>query len=59
MPWEWIILLLILAGLLFFGPKKIPDLMRSLGRSWGEFRRGKVEVDREVRQLESEINVGK
>jgi len=24
--------------------------MRSLGRSWGEFRKGRMEVDREIRQ---------
>ena len=29
--------------MLFFGAKKLPDLARSLGRSMGEFKKGKEE----------------
>lgn len=54
MPWEWLILLLVIALLLFFGPSKLPHLMRGLGRAVGEFRRGKVEVERELRELQPE-----
>src|SRR2546425_5462080 len=46
---EWIILLIIIAVLLLFGPKKLPELARSIGRAWGELRRGKMEVEREIR----------
>ncbi|HKZ63332.1 MAG TPA: twin-arginine translocase TatA/TatE family subunit [Thermoplasmata archaeon] len=47
---EWIILLIIVGLLLFFGPTKLPEFARSIGRAWGEFRRGKMEVEREIRQ---------
>src|SRR2546426_7046197 len=43
---ELIILLIIIAVLLLFGPQKLPELARSLGRAWGELRRGGVEGGR-------------
>lgn len=46
---ELIILLIIIAVLLLFGPQKLPELARSLGRAWGELRRGKIEVERQIR----------
>jgi sec-independent protein translocase protein TatA len=49
-PWEWIILLIIIALLLLFGPSKLPEFARSIGRAMGEFRRGKEQVEREIRQ---------
>jgi len=47
--WEWIILLIIVALLLLFGPSKLPEFARSIGRAMGEFRRGKAQVERELR----------
>lgn len=49
-PWEWIIFLIVVALLLLFGPAKLPEFARSIGRAWGEFRRGKMEVERELRR---------
>ena len=49
MPWEWIVLLIVAAALLFLAPSKLPELMRTIGRAWGEFRKGKMEVEREIR----------
>src|SRR2546422_11415807 len=46
---ELIILLIIIAVLLLFGPQKLPELARSIGRAWGELRRGKMEVERQIR----------
>ena len=48
---EWIVLLLVAGAILLFGPKKIPELARGLGRAMGEFRRGKVELEREINEL--------
>ncbi len=47
---EWIIILVILAVLFLFGPQKLPELARSTGRALGEFRRGRMEVEREMTQ---------
>lgn len=45
-PWQLLIVLVII--LLLFGGKKLPDLAHSLGKSLGEFKRGKDEGDREA-----------
>ncbi len=47
---EWIILLVIVAALFLFGPSKLPELARGFGRAMGEFRRGRMEVEREISQ---------
>jgi sec-independent protein translocase protein TatA len=47
---ELIILLLIIAILLLFGPQKLPELARSLGKAWGELRRGRMEIERQIRE---------
>ncbi|MGN6532037.1 MAG: Sec-independent protein translocase subunit TatA/TatB [Ginsengibacter sp.] len=43
---EWI--LIFLAVLLFFGGKKIPDLMRGIGRGIREFNNAKETVKNEI-----------
>ncbi|MEM0271442.1 MAG: twin-arginine translocase TatA/TatE family subunit [Thermoprotei archaeon] len=47
---DWVILLVV-ALVLFGGSKKIPELARGLGRAMGEFRRGQVEVEREIKAM--------
>jgi len=40
----WQEILLVLIGILIlFGAKKLPDLARALGKSLGEFKKGKAE----------------
>ncbi len=46
---EWIILLIIVAALFLFGPQKLPELARGFGRALGEFQRGRMEIEREIR----------
>ena len=46
--WVWII---VIVGVLLFGAKKIPELARTLGKSKGEFEKGKIEGDKEVKDL--------
>lgn len=41
------ILIILIVLILLFGAKKIPDLARSLGRSLGEFKKGREEGGRE------------
>lgn len=54
---EWIVLLIIIAILLLFGPQKLPEFARGIGRALGEFRRGKMEVEREITQELSTMEV--
>jgi sec-independent protein translocase protein TatA len=51
--WIWII---IIVGVLFFGAKKIPELARTLGKSKGEFEKGKMEGDKELKDLNEKKN---
>ena len=48
MEWVWIIVIL---GVLLFGAKKIPELARTLGKSKGEFEKGKIEADKELNEF--------
>ncbi len=43
---EWVLILLVV--LLFFGGKKIPDLMRGIGRGVREFNDAKESVKKEL-----------
>ncbi|WP_117237583.1 Sec-independent protein translocase subunit TatA/TatB [Thermus sediminis] len=48
------ILVILVVALLLFGPKKLPELGRSLGQSIREFRRGAQEIREE---LEKSVDV--
>ncbi len=52
--WEWVIV--VLAILLFFGSKRIPDLARSLGQSIKEFKKGAREVSDEIQNAGNETS---
>lgn len=45
-PWQ--IVLIVAIVLLMFGGKKIPELMRGLGRGISEFKKAKDDVDTTV-----------
>jgi sec-independent protein translocase protein TatA len=49
---EWVIV--ILAVLLLFGAKRLPDLARSLGQSIREFKKGAREVTDEIQNAANE-----
>ncbi len=52
MTWgPWQILLVLVVILLLFGSKKLPDLSRSLGKSLGEFKKGRAEGERELEKI--------
>lgn len=44
---DWLIIVVV-AGILFWGSGKIPQLAHSLGRATGEFKKGRMEVDAEI-----------
>ncbi len=47
---EIVIILVIVAVILFFGGQKLPQLARGIGKALGEFRRGRMQIEREIRQ---------
>lgn len=53
-PWEIVIIAFIV--LLLFGGKKIPELMRGLGKGVKSFKDGLADVEKEVKDAEKEIN---
>lgn len=51
---EWIIILSVI--LLLFGGKKIPELMRGLGKGVKSFKEGVNEAKEEIKKAEDEVN---
>lgn len=43
------ILLIALVALLFFGGKKIPELMRGLGKGVSEFKKGVKDIEEDIK----------
>jgi sec-independent protein translocase protein TatA len=51
--WEWVIIALVI--LLLFGGKKIPELMRGLGKGMKSFKQGMKEVEADVNEIKKDI----
>ena len=47
---EWIIVI-VAAGVLLFGEKKIPQLAKTFGKAKGEYKKGEIEADRELKEF--------
>ena len=45
-PWQ--IVLVVLVVLLMFGGKKIPELMKGLGKGISEFKKGKKDIEKDL-----------
>jgi sec-independent protein translocase protein TatA len=41
---------------LIFGAKKIPQLAKTFGKAKGEFEKGKIEADKELKDFKDEID---
>ncbi len=50
-----IIIIGIIAAILLFGGRKIPDIGKSLGRFSTEFQKGKLEAERELKEIKDEF----
>ena len=50
--WEWIIILIVV--LLLFGGKKIPELMRGLGKGVKSFKQGLNDAKEELNKIDEE-----
>ncbi len=53
-----IIILIVVVGVLIFGAKKIPQLAKTFGKAKGEFEKGKIEADKELKDFKDEIDNG-
>jgi Tat protein translocase TatB subunit len=51
------LLVILVIGLLILGPKRLPDLARSLGRGLAEFRRASTDIRREFLDAAEEVRV--
>ena len=51
MSYEQVIIALVVIGALIFGAKKIPELARTLGKAKGEFEKGRIESDKELKEF--------
>lgn len=43
--------------LLLFGAKKLPELARGLGKSFGEFQKAKAEIEREIAKASLPVEI--
>jgi len=55
MPGGSEVLFIFLIILLLFGSKKLPELARSLGKSLGEFKKGKEDLEREINSVKEKV----
>ena len=51
----WEIALIVLVIVLLFGGKKIPELMRGLGKGVKSFKEGMKDVEDEVKEIKQDI----
>jgi sec-independent protein translocase protein TatA len=50
------IILIVVVGILIFGAAKIPKLAKTFGKAKGEFEKGKIEADRELKDFKEETS---
>ena len=51
MAYENVIIAVVVIGVLIFGAKKIPELARTFGKAKGEFEKGKIESEKELKDF--------
>ena len=50
----WEIVAIVLVVILLFGGRKIPELMKGLGKGVKSFKQGMNEVEKEIKELDEE-----
>ena len=53
---EWIYIIVI-AVVFIFGAKKIPELARTFGKAKGEYEKGKIQGDKELKEFKENKDV--
>ncbi|MDE1726944.1 MAG: twin-arginine translocase TatA/TatE family subunit [Thaumarchaeota archaeon] len=51
MAYENLIIAVVIIGVLIFGAKKIPELARTFGKAKGEYEKGRIEADKELKEF--------
>ncbi|MDH5569749.1 MAG: twin-arginine translocase TatA/TatE family subunit [Nitrosopumilus sp.] len=51
-----IIVLIVVIAVLIFGAKKIPELAKTFGKAKGEFEKGKIEADKDLKEFKEELD---
>ncbi|HEU5220661.1 MAG TPA: twin-arginine translocase TatA/TatE family subunit [Candidatus Nitrosotalea sp.] len=51
MAYENVIIAVVIIGVLIFGAKKIPELARTFGKAKGEFEKGRIESEKELKDF--------
>ncbi len=46
--WVWII---VIVGVLIFGAKKIPELAKTLGKAKGDYEKGRIESEKDLKEF--------
>ncbi len=46
--WLWII---VVVGVVFLGAKKIPELARTFGRAKGDYEKGRIESEKDLKEF--------
>ncbi len=54
---EWIFIIVI-AVVLIFGAKKIPELAKTFGKAKGEYEKGKIEGEKELKDFKDKQEKG-
>jgi len=50
------LILILVVALFLFGPDKIPEIARSLGKATGEFKKAQTESENEIKRPEEPLN---
>jgi len=48
MEWIWIVIII---GVLIFGAKKIPELAKTLGKAKGDYEKGRIESEKDLKEF--------
>ena len=51
----WEVLIIAFVVLLIFGGKKIPELMKGLGKGVKSFKEGMKDVEKEIKEIDDEV----
>lgn len=51
MAYENVIIVVVIIGILVFGAKKIPELARTFGKAKGEYEKGRIEAEKELKEF--------